>query len=548
MMCPICLQDHGPLVHYFPNPSDGPTVEALRAELPGWQPESGACTRCVDQAQLAACQRNPGDRHRLGGQERMGYTILPIPARLSAHTGYTGKGVTICFIDSGFVRHPDLCEPDNRILRMFDIRWPEEPIRADSSGEPAAACWHGTMTAVTGAGNGWCSAGYYRSLAPDAQVVLIRVMDDAGVISDQALADALQWVCTHHAAYGIRIVNLSVSGDNSLSYKASPVGQRIAALAAEGVLVVAAAGNQAGAALKAPANAPHALTVGGLDDHNTLFPLGHTLYHSTYGETADHTYKPDLIAPAIWLAAPLLPGSAAQREAEALWSIQEASPRHRHAVLTNTIHQTKLSRQLLLAPAEALEQAIAARMESAKYISPHYQHADGTSFAAPIVCSVAAQLLEARPDLSPAALRDILLRTARPLPGVPAERQGFGVLHPLSAVTLAAEDDHPLPPLFHPVVDYHARQVHFYFHHETCNSVQLAGGFDGWKKPGRPLVMTAEHHWTVTLDLPAPGVYPYKFMVNNQDWVTDTRNLYQVPDGLGGFHSLLVVDTYGAEY
>ena len=36
------------------------------------------------------------------------FVILPTGLRLDADPRYTGKGITICFIDSGFSLHPDL--------------------------------------------------------------------------------------------------------------------------------------------------------------------------------------------------------------------------------------------------------------------------------------------------------------------------------------------------------------------------------------------------------------------------------------------------------
>jgi len=41
--------------------------------------------------------------------------VLPTPLRLDADERFTGKGVTIAFLDSGFYAHPDLATPVNRI-------------------------------------------------------------------------------------------------------------------------------------------------------------------------------------------------------------------------------------------------------------------------------------------------------------------------------------------------------------------------------------------------------------------------------------------------
>ena len=44
--------------------------------------------------------------------------------------------------------------------------------------------WHGLMTAVTAAGNGWLSHGLYRGLASEAEVVLIQVRNRRGRITN----------------------------------------------------------------------------------------------------------------------------------------------------------------------------------------------------------------------------------------------------------------------------------------------------------------------------------------------------------------------------
>jgi serine protease AprX len=63
---------------------------------------------------------------------------------------------------------------------------------------------------------------------------------------------------------------------------------------------------------------------------------------------------------------------------------------------------------------------------------------DGTSFAAPIVCSVIAQMLEANDRLSPAKIKEILTQTARKLPDYPSEPQGYGMVQASAAVEMAA--------------------------------------------------------------------------------------------------------------
>ncbi|MFT8131105.1 S8 family serine peptidase, partial [Salmonella enterica] len=74
----------------------------------------------------------------------------------------------------------------------------------------------------------------------------------------------------------------------------------------------------------------------------------------------------------------------------------------------------------------------------------HYQHVDGTSFAAPIVASVIAQMLEANPTLTPAAIKNILISTADRIPNATVIRQGYGRLNAHRAVDYAKDEHHAL--------------------------------------------------------------------------------------------------------
>jgi serine protease AprX len=69
---------------------------------------------------------------------------------------------------------------------------------------------------------------------------------------------------------------------------------------------------------------------------------------------------------------------------------------------------------------------------------PYYTTGDGTSFSAPQVAGVVALMLEANPNLTPAQVRDILQRTATPLPSYYMYEVGAGMLNAQAAVLEAA--------------------------------------------------------------------------------------------------------------
>src|SRR5581483_11097628 len=88
---------------------------------------------------------------------------------------------------------------------------------------------------------------------------------------------------------------------------------------AAGVVVIAAAGNSADALPEPPAAAPDAIAVGGEDDGNTRETGDDVPWSSSAGSTHPGVHKPELLAPAIRLAAPMLPGTITAREANALF-------------------------------------------------------------------------------------------------------------------------------------------------------------------------------------------------------------------------------------
>lgn len=365
-----------------------------------------------------------------------GLPILPVWDRLGALEAFGGRGVTIAFLDSGFAAHPDLVEPENRILRAIDVRYPGQLDLAKTD----ESSWHGMMTSVVACGNGRLSGGLYRGLASRAKLVLIKV-GTARRITPDNIRRGLEWVLKNRKRYGIRVVNVSCAGDYEASYLSDSLSQVAERASREGILIIAAVGNLGhlpAHPVLPPASAPSVLTVGGLDDRNQRRFAGYGMYHSSYGPTVDGLQKPEVLAPAIWVAAPLLPGSEQASRAELLSTLWGA----RDADLGRTLAKNRLSEpsleERLPSPSEFRKQ-LAARIREEGLVTGAYKHVDGTSFSSPIVASIAAQMFEANPQLTSVETKRILIGTSRRLPGVNTDQQGWGLVDPRQAVLLAAE-------------------------------------------------------------------------------------------------------------
>ncbi len=77
---------------------------------------------------------------------------------------------------------------------------------------------------------------------------------------------------------------------------------------------------------------------------------------------------------------------------------------------------------------------------------------------------------------------------------------------------------------------------------DGTSSVTVAGEFNGWNTGATPLTdVDGDGLWTATLTL-APGKYPYKFVINDTDWVTDESAAEFVDDGFGGQNAVVIVD------
>ncbi|HEX2619695.1 MAG TPA: S8 family serine peptidase [Phototrophicaceae bacterium] len=360
--------------------------------------------------------------------------LLSTPERTGALPDYTGKGVTIAFIDSGFYKHPDL---KGRILLHVDATT-DDIVEGDYIPKSQAFSWHGQMTTVIACGDGSKSNGRYRGIASAANLVLIKVSTPHNQIKEADILRGLRWVQKHHHRHNIKIVNLSVGGD-FISYDSNhPLHRIVRDLTEDGLTIVAAAGNSGENHLVPPASAADAITVGGMDDNNTLDRREWSLYSHNYGMAFDGSLKPDILAPARWVASPILPGTRVAMEAFWLGPLLQSDDNHpvRRLIRQGNADQglAKLFGDHVL---DNLHDTLQQRVYAHKLVDACHQHVDGTSVAAPIVSSVIAQMLEANPALTPPQIRQCLRETAQPLPGFDLQRQGAGVVNAVSAVHAA---------------------------------------------------------------------------------------------------------------
>jgi serine protease AprX len=469
------------------------------------------------------------------------FAVIPTPVRLNANPAYSGQGVTIAFLDSGFYPHPDLVTPANRIIAYHDVTTERPSLFSSEPTETSQ--WHGTQTSVAAAGNGQLGDGVYRGLAQESKLVLVKVSKGAR-ITEENIAAGIHWVIANRERYKIRVLNISLGGDEDVPCSKSIVDQAAEEAISHGIVVVAAAGNSGNEGRHSipPANSPSVITVGGYSDRNRLNASELDLYQSNFGVTADGTVKPEIVAPAMWVAAPILPGTSFYERAEALSRLAAAADYELPRLAHELQEAAGLPDQFVGADAIAIRSYVEAALHEQKIVAAHYQHVDGTSFAAPIVTSIVAQMIQANPTLTPGAIKNILVSTADRIVTEPVIRQGYGVVNASRAVELAKKERHALNVVGCRPPRVKNGRLLFVFHDDDADSVSVAGDFNGWSRAATPLTRDGCGLWSTEIVVPQAGRLEYKFIVNGQRWLEDPSNGMKTPDNYGGLNSVLVFE------
>src|SRR3989441_7391461 len=431
IICPVC--DRFAPSELFAIASLPESLQSIITRNAAMTKASEVCGRCIELFNRAQRQI---ESHSLVFEQHD--FVLPTPLRMDADERFTGRGVTIAFLDSGFYAHPDLTTPANRILAYHSIFAAEGDQTSLETNDVAS--WHGMMTSVVATGNGGLDDGFYRGIASDSNLVLVKV-GRTGRISEAQIQKGLEWVLDHATEFKIRVVNISAGGDFEESYLTNSLSQTVEQCARAGLTVVCAVGNAGhvpGHPVLPPASAPSCVAVGGLDDQNSLDRARRGMYRSSYGPTIDGLQKPEVIAPGIWVAGPILPRTPTAAEAELDAELHAASDEELPELIGENRGIDKDLDQASGLRIPLLRQLITIKLREGNVINQHYKYVDGTSFAAPILSSIIACMLEANPRLTPQQIKRILIATAERVPGVEVERQGWGVVNARRAVEVAS--------------------------------------------------------------------------------------------------------------
>ena len=170
--------------------------------------------------------------------------------------GITGRGVTIAVLDTGLWQDT-LQNYGARVLATRDVT---NGGTGAVGGDPYG---HGTHITSIIAGGAQNLGGGYLSIAPQANLVIVRAFNGTGAGRYVDVIAGLNWIVANKQKYNIRVLNLSFGAPPQSFYWYDPLNQAVMAAWRAGIVVVTAAGNEGPSAMTVdvPGNVPYVITV-----------------------------------------------------------------------------------------------------------------------------------------------------------------------------------------------------------------------------------------------------------------------------------------------
>ncbi|MEW6734062.1 MAG: S8 family serine peptidase [Acidobacteriota bacterium] len=305
----------------------------------------------------------------------------------------TGKGVTIAVLDTGVdATHPDLAGSGKMVgnVKVIDtgglgLLFVKPTVLEGLTLNDELG--HGTFVAATAAGTGSASNQNYAGVASGASILGVSI----GNISMLFVLAGFDYVLANKDRYNIKVVNCSFAAE-TLYDANDPVNISTRLLYDQGLTVVVAAGNRGPGAdtLNPYAVAPWVIGVASGDKKGRLSNF------SSRGGPLYQQLHPTLTAPGQGI-------------------VSARSTLNQLSQLLPTEDESSIPTQYRL----------------------QYTKASGTSFSAPHVAGTIALMLEANPNLTPAAIKTLLQLTASPMLGYRRYEVGAGYLNAYAAVCAA---------------------------------------------------------------------------------------------------------------
>jgi len=306
----------------------------------------------------------------------------------------TGRNVTVAVLDTGInSQHVDLAGKVVQNVRLADTQSVPAsftyPAPLENLSNTDLVAGHGTFVSGVIAASGASSSGKFAGVAPGARLLGLS----AGDLNLMFVLSGFDYLLEKRAKYNVRVVNCSFSA-NTVYDPNDPVNVATKMLTDAGVNIVFSAGNSGpgNGTMNPYALAPWVIGVGATD------AAGKLADYSSRGNFGDQLQHPSLVAPGTDIVS--------LRSAPTVTSVSGIAGADIKRLTTTEL--------------------------------PYYTTATGTSFSAPQVAGAIALMLEVNPNLTPADIKDILSRTATPMPRYFFHEAGAGMLNTYAAVLEAA--------------------------------------------------------------------------------------------------------------